>query len=114
MTRKDCIMDQTDRYAIELRGIDKRFGEVYANKQIDLQVQKGSIHGIVGENGAGKSTLMSILYGYYQADSGAILLDGAPSEGQGLLLQIFTREEIGPRGQGLVQPPCGSGAAGDQ
>lgn len=49
MTRKDCIMDQTDRYAIELRGIDKRFGDVYANKQIDLQVRKGSIHGIVGE-----------------------------------------------------------------
>ena len=45
-------MDQTDRYAIELRGIDKRFGDVYANKQIDLKVQKGSIHGIVGENGA--------------------------------------------------------------
>lgn len=61
MTRKDCIMDQTDRYAIELRGIDKRFGDVYANKQIDLQVRKGSIHGIVGENGAGKSTLMSII-----------------------------------------------------
>ena len=63
-------MEQTDRYAIELRGIDKRFGEVHANKHIDLQVRKGSIHGIVGENGAGKSTLMSIIYGFYHADSG--------------------------------------------
>lgn len=78
MISKDCIMDQTDRYAIELRGIDKRFGEVYANKQIDLQVQKGSIHGIVGENGAGKSTLMSIIYGFYHADRGEMFIDGNP------------------------------------
>jgi len=62
--------------AIELRGIDKKFGAVHANKAIDLKVAKGSIHGIIGENGAGKSTLMSILYGFYQADSGAILVDG--------------------------------------
>ena len=51
-------------YAIELRKICKRFGQVQANKNIDLQVQRGTIHGIVGENGAGKSTLMSILYGF--------------------------------------------------
>ncbi len=83
MTRKDCIMDQTDRYAIELRGIDKRFGDVYANKQIDLQVRKGSIHGIVGENGAGKSTLMSIIYGFYHADKGEMLIDGNPFKPHG-------------------------------
>ena len=76
-------MDQTDRYAIELRGIDKRFGEVYANKQIDLQVRKGSIHGIVGENGAGKSTLMSIIYGFYHADKGEMLIDGNPFKPHG-------------------------------
>ena len=63
-------MAQSDSYALELSGIDKRFGEVHANKHIDLQVCKGSIHGIVGENGAGKSTLMSIIYGFYHADSG--------------------------------------------
>ncbi len=62
--------------AIELRGIDKRFGPVHANKAIDLKVEKGSIHGIVGENGAGKSTLMSILYGFYQADAGEIFVNG--------------------------------------
>ena len=62
--------------AIELCGVDKRFGAVHANKAIDLVVAKGEIHGIVGENGAGKSTLMSILYGFYQADAGEILIDG--------------------------------------
>ncbi|WP_029077075.1 ABC transporter ATP-binding protein [Kaistia adipata] len=62
--------------AIELVGIDKRFGPVHANKNINLSVAKGSIHGIIGENGAGKSTLMSILYGFYHADSGQILVDG--------------------------------------
>lgn len=64
--------------AIELVGIDKRFGAVHANKNINLSVAKGSIHGIIGENGAGKSTLMSILYGFYHADAGEIRVDGAP------------------------------------
>ena len=62
--------------AIELRGISKRFGAVQANRDISLVVPAGTIHGIVGENGAGKSTLMNILYGFYQADSGQILVDG--------------------------------------
>ncbi|GLQ39817.1 ABC transporter ATP-binding protein [Rhizobium albus] len=62
--------------AIELIGINKRFGLVHANKDISLKVRKGTIHGIIGENGAGKSTLMSILYGFYEADSGEILVDG--------------------------------------
>lgn len=62
--------------AIELKEIDKKFGLVHANKTIDLSVRKGTIHGIIGENGAGKSTLMSILYGFYQADSGDIFIDG--------------------------------------
>lgn len=66
----------TDSYAIELQGIDKKFGDVHANKAIDLQVRKGSIHGIVGENGAGKSTLMSIIYGFYRADAGHIRING--------------------------------------
>ncbi|MFK7852920.1 MAG: ABC transporter ATP-binding protein [Granulosicoccus sp.] len=70
--------DPDSKYAIELRGISKRFGAVRANKDIDLKVGRGSIHGIVGENGAGKSTLMSILYGFYQADSGEIRINGKP------------------------------------
>ncbi len=64
--------------AIELIGISKRFGAVEANKNISMQVAKGSIHGIIGENGAGKSTLMSILYGFYHADSGEIRVKGQP------------------------------------
>ncbi len=63
-------------FAIELRGISKAFGPVQANKDISIEVPKGTIHGIIGENGAGKSTLMSILYGFYKADSGEILIDG--------------------------------------
>ena len=64
--------------AIELKGINKSFGPVHANKDIDLAIRPGSIHGIIGENGAGKSTLMSILYGFYQADSGSISMKGQP------------------------------------
>ncbi|MER8544736.1 ABC transporter ATP-binding protein [Mesorhizobium sp. M0684] len=62
--------------AIELIGIDKSFGAVRANRDINLEIMRGTIHGIVGENGAGKSTLMSILYGFYQADSGEIRVGG--------------------------------------
>jgi simple sugar transport system ATP-binding protein len=67
-------------FAIELRQINKSFGPVRANRDIDLSIRRGSVHGIVGENGAGKSTLMSILYGFYTADSGEILVNGAPQE----------------------------------
>jgi general nucleoside transport system ATP-binding protein len=62
--------------ALELRHINKRFGPVHANKDISLSVSRGTIHGIIGENGAGKSTLMSIVYGFYQADSGDVFVDG--------------------------------------
>lgn len=66
-------------FAIELKGICKSFGPVQANKDISIQVRRGTIHGIIGENGAGKSTLMSILYGFYKADSGEILIGGKPT-----------------------------------
>ncbi|KPQ07758.1 MAG: simple sugar transport system ATP-binding protein [Rhodobacteraceae bacterium HLUCCA12] len=69
---------ETAAPAIELRGISKAFGPVQANKDINIRVRKGTIHGIIGENGAGKSTLMSILYGFYRADAGEILIDGVP------------------------------------
>jgi simple sugar transport system ATP-binding protein len=85
--------------AIKLTNISKNFGPVQANKNISLSVNVGTIHGIVGENGAGKSTLMSILYGFYKADSGEIFVNGnktiipdsqaAISVGIGMVFQHF-------------------------
>lgn len=62
--------------AVEFRNISKAFGAVQANADVSFTIDQGSIHGVIGENGAGKSTLMSILYGYYRADSGQLLIDG--------------------------------------
>jgi len=59
-----------------LRGICKYFPGVIANQSIDLEVQSGEIHALLGENGAGKSTLMNILTGIYQPDAGEIIIDG--------------------------------------
>jgi simple sugar transport system ATP-binding protein len=64
--------------AVVMRGIHKRFGAVQANRDVNLSVATGTVHGIVGENGAGKSTLMAVLYGFYRADSGSISIDGRP------------------------------------
>ncbi len=81
--------------AIELIGINKSFGAVRANRDIQLSVERGTIHGVIGENGAGKSTLMSILYGFYQADSGEIRIGGKP-------VSIKTPNEAIAHGIGMV------------
>jgi simple sugar transport system ATP-binding protein len=63
---------------LELREITKRFGDVLANDHVNIRVEPGTIHAIVGENGAGKSTAMRIAYGFYTADSGEIVVEGEP------------------------------------
>lgn len=92
-------MTQVQNFAIELNQINKRFGAVHANRDIDLKVPAGTIHGIIGENGAGKSTLMSIIYGFYHADTGSMLVNNknykpsnsqeAISSGIGMVHQHF-------------------------
>jgi len=66
--------------SLELKGITKKFGALVANDQINLKVEKGEIHAILGENGAGKSTLMNIVYGLLESDSGSIFVDGKQVE----------------------------------
>ena len=64
--------------ALKLTGVNKHFGTVWANRNIDLTVEAGSIHGLLGENGAGKSTLMKILFGMIRPDSGRIEVGATP------------------------------------
>lgn len=84
---------------LEAKGITKRFGKFVANDSVSLEVQKGTVHAIIGENGAGKSTLMNVLSGIYQPDEGAIYLNGehktfhnaaeAAAAGVGMVYQEF-------------------------
>ncbi len=85
--------------AIDLSNISKSFPGVKANDEINLKIQEGTIHAIVGENGAGKSTLMKILYGMLKQDFGSIKIfdnevnfsspKDAISEGIGMVHQHF-------------------------
>src|SRR6185295_11432911 len=80
---------------LELKNITKTFGDVTANSDVSISVTKGTIHAIVGENGAGKSTIMRIAYGFYNADSGEIYLDGK-------LVSIKTPHDAIALGIGMV------------
>lgn len=62
-------------YAIQLKGVTKRFPGIIANDHISFEVEKGEIHTLAGENGAGKSTLMNIIYGLYHQDEGEIYIN---------------------------------------
>lgn len=87
-------------YAVEMKDINKQFGNVKANKEVHFCLKPGEIHALLGENGAGKTTLMRILYGLYKPDSGEILINGdkveilSPKEaikaGIGMVTQHFT------------------------
>lgn len=81
--------------AVEFVAINKQFGAVHANADVMLKIRSGHIHGIVGENGAGKSTLMNILYGFYEADSGEIIINGKKTK-------IKTSQEAIALGIGMV------------
>ena len=86
---------------VSMRGITKAFPGVLANDQIDLNIHESEIHALLGENGAGKSTLMKILYGFYRADAGEILLSdksiqiNSPQDARnfhiGMVFQDFTQ-----------------------
>src|SRR4028119_1067034 len=80
---------------LELKNITKRFGNVTANNNVSIKVEKGTIHAIVGENGAGKSTAMRVAYGFYTPDAGEILVDGKP-------VQIRSPHDAIARGIGMV------------
>src|SRR5260221_6430320 len=69
----------SEKLALDLRGITKAWPGVVANDHVDLTVRAGEIHALVGENGAGKSTLMNIISGLVNADPGEIIVNGKPA-----------------------------------
>ena len=93
--RVDGARNAIDPPAVELINVNKRFGSVQANRNVSLSIAPATIHGIVGENGAGKSTLMSILFGFYQANSGEIRVNGKTT-------RIQTTEDAIRAGIGMV------------
>ncbi|MBO0794304.1 MAG: ABC transporter ATP-binding protein, partial [Ktedonobacteraceae bacterium] len=75
-TAVQTVEESTAPLAVEMRDISKAWPGVLANDHINLAIERGEIHALVGENGAGKSTLMNILYGLIKPDSGEIFVNG--------------------------------------
>jgi len=84
-----------DALSVELKALTKQFGSILANDHVDLAVQAGSIHALLGENGAGKSTVMCLLAGVYRPTSGEIFLHGSPAA-------ISSPRDAVRRGVGMV------------
>ena len=111
-------MEVSPSYAVQMHGIVKMFGSFCALDHVDLDVERGSIHAILGENGAGKSTLMNVLYGLYQAEEGEIFLGGekvsisnpndAIAHGIGMVHQHFMLVDNFTVTQNIIlgQEPC--------
>lgn len=111
-------MEVNPSYAVQMHGIVKMFGSFCALDHVDLDVERGSIHAILGENGAGKSTLMNVLYGLYQAEEGEIFLGGekvsisnpndAIAHGIGMVHQHFMLVDNFTVTQNIIlgQEPC--------
>ena len=67
-------MSASEAPILELRGLSKSFGGVRVVSSVDLDVQRGEVHALIGQNGSGKSTLIKIVSGYHAPDSGEILV----------------------------------------
>lgn len=95
--RVEAVTDAPEqRPHLVLRGITKRYGSVVATEGVDLSVDRGSIHALVGENGAGKSTLMAVAFGLVSPDEGTIELAGEP-------VRLSGPHDALARGVGMVQ-----------
>ena len=81
--------------AVSLTDITKRFDDVVANDEVDMQVERGTVHALLGENGAGKTTLMNVLYGLYEPTTGTINIEGEPVE-------FDTPQDAIERGVGMI------------
>ncbi len=103
---------------IQIENLTKTFGQVIANKDINLTVNKGEIHALLGENGAGKSTLMNMLSGIYTPDSGSVFIHGKPvrfsspqdsiAMGIGMIHQHFKLVEIMTAKENIIAGQKGS------
>ena len=92
--------NKNSKTLLKAKGLTKKFGDFVANNSINIEIQKGEIHALLGENGAGKSTLVKMFYGLLSSDSGDIILNGqevniinpkfARSLGIGMVFQHFS------------------------